>query len=73
MYTNVSKPVGASYTNLSKPTGASYTNISKPTGGSMSPAVVAGMTMGLLIPLTTPLNIAGSMGGGGWTNIAKPT
>lgn len=71
-YTNIAKPTGASYTNVAKPTGASYTNLSKPSDAGGSPAVVAGMTMGLMIPLTTPFAIAGTAGNA-WTKIAKPT
>mgnify|MGYP001619705795 FL=1 len=57
------------YTNIAKPTGASYTNVAKPTG-SGSGTIVAGMSIGLLIPLT--ISIAQSVGVGGYTNVNKP-
>lgn len=67
MWTNISKPSGAGYTNVSKPTGASYTSIAKPNGTT---TLRAGMTMGLLIPLT---NAVTRFVGNPWVDIAKPT
>mgnify|MGYP001609398216 CR=1 FL=1 len=57
------------FTNVAKPTGASYTNLAKPAlgGGTI---LRAGMTQGLLIPLTWPTT---RILGGGYTRRAKPT
>lgn len=59
------------YTNVSKPTGATYTNVAKPTLGSGA-TLKAGMTMGLLIPLTNAVDRVMPMAGS-YTNVSKPT
>ena len=66
-YTNIPKPTGASYTSVGKPTGTNYTLIGKPSGTA---TLRAGMTMGLLIPLTNAVN---RTVGNPYTNVAKPT
>ena len=54
------------YVNVPKPTGANYTNVAKPSGGG---TYMAGMTMGLLIPLTKAISrIVPSA----YTNVSKP-
>lgn len=57
------------YTNIPKPSAGTYTNIPKPAGGQKT--LRAGMTMGLLIPLTNAVDR--TVGGGNYTNVAKPT
>lgn len=72
MYTNISKPTGASYTNISKPTGAVYISIAKPTGATMSAGIAIGMITGLLIPFTYAMSVAGVLINDPYTKIAKP-
>lgn len=67
-YTSIAKPTGASYTNVGKPTGTNYTVIGKPSG---SATIRAGMTMGLLIPLTNA--VSRTVGNAGYTKVNKPT
>lgn len=57
------------YTNIAKPTGTPYTNVAKPAIGGGT-TLRAGMTVGLLIPLTWPTT---RIIGGVYTRPAKPT
>ena len=59
------------YTNISKPTGSTYTSVAKPTNGGGGD-IKAGMTTGLLIPLTYATAHSGA-GSSGYTNVSKPT
>ena len=72
-YTNIAKPTNDTYTSVAKPTNATYTSIAKPIPTSTSKTIVAGMSIGLLIPLT--ISVAQTVGVEvtGYTKIAKPT
>lgn len=68
------------YINVAKPTGANYTNVGKPSGAAGT--LMAGMTMGLLIPLTNavtrgtpafPYTKVFKPTNSTYSNIAKPT